>query len=73
MRIRIRKKYTQIRFPEEVIVEKSTVQRSQANGALVIVCPKLDPDPRAKEVEIARKKRLEEAKQREEERKQKEK
>lgn len=62
VRIRVRDKYTQIRFSHEIIVEKSTVQRSQANGALVIVCPKLDPDPREREVEIGRKKRLQEAK-----------
>ena len=28
VRVRIRDKYTQIRFPHEIIVEKSTVQRS---------------------------------------------
>ena len=39
----------------------------------MIVCPKLDPDPRDREVEIGRKKRLEEAKLKiEEEKKRKE-
>ncbi len=28
VRVKVRDKYTQIRFPEEIIVEKSTVQRS---------------------------------------------
>lgn len=61
VRVKVREKYTQIRFSHEIIVEKSKVQRSQATGALVIVCPKLDPDPRERDVEIGRKKRLKQA------------
>ena len=41
VRIDIKGKITQLRFPEEIIVEKSQVQRSQTTGFLVLTCPRV--------------------------------
>jgi hypothetical protein len=39
VRIQAKDKVTQIKFDYEIIVEKSTIQRSQTTGQLVIKCP----------------------------------
>lgn len=40
----IKGKITQVRFPEEILVEQSQVQRSQTTGYLLITAPKADID-----------------------------
>ncbi len=55
VRIDIKGKVTQVKFPEEIVVDKSKVQRSTTTGALQLVCPKLNFDPSIKE-RVARKK-----------------
>jgi len=40
VRVLVKDKVTQLSFPEEILVERSTVQRSQITGHLVVCCPK---------------------------------
>jgi len=49
VRLDIKGKITQIKFSEEIVVEKSKSQRSTTTGALQITCPKLNFDPKLKE------------------------
>ena len=42
IRCDIKGKITQIKFPEEIMVEKSKVQRSQTTGWLCVTMPKAD-------------------------------
>ena len=42
IRCEIKGKITQIKFPEEIMVEKSKVQRSQTTGWLCVTMPKAD-------------------------------
>ena len=44
MRVDVKGKITQIRFDEEVLVERSSVQRSTSTGWLCITMPKADCD-----------------------------
>ena len=44
VRIDVKGKITQVKFDEEIIVEKSKVQRSTTTGALQLICPKLNFD-----------------------------
>jgi len=42
VRCDVKGKITQLKFPDEILVEKSTVQRSLCTGKLSITCPKAD-------------------------------
>ena len=44
VRCTIKDKVTQLMLPEEILVEKSQVQRSTTTGALVVTCPKANFD-----------------------------
>lgn len=44
VRCTIKDKVTQLLIPEEILVEKSQVQRSTTTGALVITCQKANAD-----------------------------
>jgi len=40
VRCEVKGKITQLSLPEEILCEKSVVQRSQTTGSLMITCPK---------------------------------
>ena len=42
VRVEVKGKVTQLKFPDEILVEKSSVQRSATTGKLSITCPKAD-------------------------------
>lgn len=42
--VRIKGKLTQLRLDEEILVDKSTIQRSTTTGELLITMPKLSPN-----------------------------
>ena len=44
VRVDVKGKITQIRFDEEILVERSTIQRSQTTGWLCITMPKVNCD-----------------------------
>ena len=44
VRVDVRGKVTQIRFDEEILVERATIQRSTTTGWLCVTCPKVNCD-----------------------------
>lgn len=42
VRCDVKGKITQLKFPDEILVEKSTVQRAMITGILTLTCPKAD-------------------------------
>ena len=44
VRVDVKGKVTQIRFDEEILVERSTIQRSTTTGWLCITMPKVNID-----------------------------
>jgi len=42
VRADVKGKITQLKFPDEILVEKSSVQRSMITGVLTLTCPKAD-------------------------------